>query len=119
MPLINNSEVFMIKYFASMCLALIFGISVPASSSQKSASETPGKIEVAQHPLELEPPIGAQAQKLDAVKLRQQADELSSLAQTVPADIHQLTQGKLPRGMVDKLKRIEKLSKNLRSELAP
>jgi hypothetical protein len=76
-------------------------------------------MEIAQHPLQLDPPVGPQPQKLDPVKLRQQADEISSLAQSLPADIAQITQGKLPKGMEDKLKRIEKLSKHLRSELAP
>jgi hypothetical protein len=78
-----------------------------------------GRVEAAKHPLQLDPPVGPQTQKLDAVKLNQEADELSRLAQSVPADIAQLSQGKLPKDMADKLKRIEKLSKHLRGELTP
>jgi hypothetical protein len=78
-----------------------------------------GRIELAKHPLQLDPPVGPQAQKLDPVKLRQEADELSSLAQSVPSDIVQVSQGKLPKDMAEKLKRIEKLSKHLRGELTP
>ncbi|MFZ0308422.1 MAG: hypothetical protein WAL89_09605 [Candidatus Sulfotelmatobacter sp.] len=103
--------------YISVCL--LVALSITPLNSQKSAPETPGKMEIAQHPLQLDPPVGPQPQKLDPVKLRQQADEISSLAQSLPADIAQITQGKLPKGMEDKLKRIEKLSKHLRSELAP
>jgi hypothetical protein len=78
-----------------------------------------GRLEVAKHQLHLDPPIGPQAQKLDPMRLRQEADELSNLAQSVPSDITQITQGKLPKDMADKLKRIEKLSKHLRGELTP
>ena len=44
---------------------------------------------------------------------------MSNLAQSIPADIAQTLQGKLPKDMANKLKRIEKLSKHLRTELAP
>jgi hypothetical protein len=76
-----------------------------------------GRVEAAKHQLQLDPPIGPRAQKLDPVKLRQEADELSTLAQSVPAAIAQVSQGKLPKDMAEKLKRIEKLSKHLRGEL--
>jgi hypothetical protein len=49
----------------------------------------------------------------------QQADELASLAQQVRADTLQAAHGLLAKDFKDKLKRIEKLSKKLREELAP
>jgi hypothetical protein len=67
----------------------------------------------------LDPPTGPQAQKLDSAKLHQEAAELAQLAQTVPADIDQIAQGRLPKDLADKLKHIEKLSKKLRGELTP
>jgi hypothetical protein len=109
----------MSKPSAAICIALLLLLSMPLSSWQKNGTETPVKIEVARHPLELEPPIGPQAPKLDPAKLRQQADELSSLAQSIPVDIAQLSPGKLPKDIAGKLKPIEKLSKNLRNELTP
>jgi hypothetical protein len=51
--------------------------------------------------------------------LRQDADELAKLAQSVPGDIEQVHQGVLPAGLEGKLKTIEKLSKRLRSGLDP
>jgi len=74
---------------------------------------------MAKHPLVLEPPSGPQPQKLDAEKLRGEADELAKLADSMPADVAQILQGKLPKDTADKLKRIEKLSKHLRGELTP
>jgi len=98
-----------------LCIALpAFTIYAP----QKSAPYTPGKAEVAAHQPELEPPIGPQPPKLDPAKLRQEGDELSSLAQSLPVDIAQAVQGKVPKGMAEKLRRIEKLSKHLRGELS-
>jgi len=40
------------------------------------------------------------------------------LAQSVPSQIQQVQRGVLPKELIDKLKRIEKLSKQLRSELS-
>jgi hypothetical protein len=108
---------------------LTLGLLVPPFAASQDAPPVPdqsrgqaqpiGRIEVAKHPLQLEPPVGPQTQKLDPAKLRQEADELASLAQSVPADIAQVSQGKLPTNIAEKLKRIEKLSKHLRGELTP
>lgn len=102
-----------------LALCLLVALCTTPLGSQKSPPETPGKMELEKHPLVQEPPIGPQPQKLDAMKLRQEADELSTLAQSLPADVAQITQGKLPKDMAEKLKRIEKLSKHLRSEVTP
>ena|SRR5579872_4458105 len=56
---------------------------------------------------------------VDMAKLQQEADELARTAQTVPTDIASVRQGTLPKDIVEKLKKIEKLSKRLRSELNP
>jgi hypothetical protein len=100
-----------------VCLSITLSV-FAFCGPQKPAPYTPGKAEVAAHQPNLEPPAGPQLQKLDPAKLRQEGDELSSLAQSLPADIAQAVQGRLPKTMADKLKRIEKLSKHLRSELS-
>lgn len=51
----------------------------------------------------------------DLVKLSQDADELSKLAQTIPSDVNQISNGVLPKDVEEKLKRIQKLAKQLRS----
>jgi len=55
----------------------------------------------------------------DTVEMEREARELSKLAASVPNDIEQLRKGLLPRDAVNKLKRIEKLSKHLRSQIRP
>jgi hypothetical protein len=55
----------------------------------------------------------------DMAKLRQDADELASIAQTIPPDVSSIQKGLLPKDMSEKLKQIEKLSKQLRKELSP
>jgi hypothetical protein len=42
---------------------------------------------------------------------------VADLASSIPADIDQVNRGMLPKETLDTLKRIEKLSKRLRSQL--
>jgi hypothetical protein len=62
------------------------------------------------------PPLYAAA-PVDMTKLKHDADQLASLAQSIPADIEGVQKGTLPKDLVEKLTRIEKLSKHLRSAL--
>ena len=56
-------------------------------------------------------------QRLDLIELQRESRELSDLARTVPADVESVSHGLLPKDFIEKLKRIEKLSKHLRSEV--
>ncbi len=62
-------------------------------------------------------PPPAPARNLDVVHLQAQADEMAKLAAGVPPDIEQLKKGILSKDLQHTLKRIEKLSKQLRQEL--
>jgi hypothetical protein len=62
------------------------------------------------------PPSTTQA-KINLAKIGQEADELSSIAQTIPADVANVRNGMLPKEVLQKLRQIEKLSKHLRSQL--
>jgi hypothetical protein len=55
--------------------------------------------------------------QLDQAAIERQARELLELSQSLQPDIKNLTRGMLPEDTIPKLKRIEKLSKNLRKEL--
>ncbi len=65
------------------------------------------------------PPVPVAKPTLDVAKLKRQANELATLAQSIPPDIEQVEKGLLPKDLNDKLKRIEKLSKQIRKELLP
>jgi len=54
---------------------------------------------------------------MDLVKLRKDAAELATLAQAIPSDIDQTEKGTLPKDLPERLKRIEKLAKHLRSQV--
>jgi hypothetical protein len=63
------------------------------------------------------PPPARQPRTVDCQKLNQNADELAALAQSIPQAVDQTTKGILPKDLEDRLKRIEKLAKHLRSEM--
>jgi len=55
--------------------------------------------------------------KIDAALAKRQAQELAKLAQEIPSSVEQADKGVLPKDLNDRLKRIEKLSKQLRRDL--
>jgi hypothetical protein len=61
--------------------------------------------------------IPAQPAARNTAQLRHDAKELAELSASVTADIDQVNRGVLPKDVLEKLKRIEKLSKRLRNEL--
>src|SRR5579859_3865919 len=84
---------------------------IPPGVRQADAAETQMEKNI--------PPPLARTTTIDPQKLRHDADELSALAQSIPADVDQTANGVLPKDLVPKLKRIEKLAKHLRATLNP
>jgi len=66
-----------------------------------------------------EPPAKVKNKSADPVQVKQEAEELAKLSAAVPAQMEQVGHGQLPKELADQLKRIEKLAKHLRSEIAP
>ncbi|MBI3474699.1 MAG: hypothetical protein HY010_03130 [Acidobacteria bacterium] len=74
-----------------------------------------------------EPAVHEEAQKsqerklpiprTDGVAMEREAKEMSALAASIPGDIELMKKGLLPSDALDKLKRIEKLSKQLRGQI--
>jgi len=58
------------------------------------------------------------ASAANALKLNRDADELAKLAQSIPSSVDQTTKGILPKDLDQRLKRIEKLAKQLRSQIS-
>ena len=54
---------------------------------------------------------------VDVAQLQHQAQELAELSSSIPADINRVNRGLLSKDVLNKLKRVEKLSKQLRGEL--
>jgi hypothetical protein len=57
--------------------------------------------------------------RINSAKVKEQANQLSKLAQSIPSDIDKATKGLLPQDLLRRLKQIEKLSKQLRREISP
>ena len=104
--------------FSSVCLLL----PVANAYAQGGRPIPPGIREAdKQTNAPVEPPTSSQAARTraaDPAVLKQEADELAQLSAGVPSDISLLANGKLPKDLQDKLKRIEKLAKHLRGELS-
>ena len=64
-------------------------------------------------------PVQVSVPRPDPAKLEKEAAELSDLAQSIPSDIDSVSKGVLPKDVIAKLKRIEKISKHLRAEVTP
>ncbi len=103
-------------------LAIVATLSLPASLwSQTGTPVSPGHTaanRATRQAENVEPPAPP-VKTVTSAHVLQQADELASLAQQVRADTEQATKGLLAKDLKDKLKRIEKLSKQLRQELIP
>jgi hypothetical protein len=54
---------------------------------------------------------------VDVTELKNQANEVVTLSQALPAQIEQIGNGKFPKELIENLKKIEKLSKRIRSEI--
>ncbi|HKN35249.1 MAG TPA: hypothetical protein VJX16_18555 [Terriglobales bacterium] len=95
-------------------------LSLGAASQAQSKPVPPARRELqryeAMHPDE---PPQVQPAHIDQPQLEREAEELFRLAQSVRPDVERLGQGMLPKDVVEKLKRIEKLSKQLRSQISP
>jgi hypothetical protein len=91
---------------------------VLTQTDPRSPGVRQGEQAQAQAEKDIPPPIQPRLH-LDLAKLRQDADELARIAQTIPPDVASIQRGLLPKDMSEKLKQIEKLSKRLRSQINP
>jgi hypothetical protein len=67
----------------------------------------------------LEKPVENRNRQINVQQVKQEAEELRTLANALPAQIDQMTNNQLPKDLSDNLKKIEKLAKHLRSEVTP
>jgi hypothetical protein len=54
---------------------------------------------------------------VDVTELKTKANELVTMSQALSAQLDQVGNGKYPKDLIDNLKKIEKLSKHIRSEI--
>jgi len=66
-----------------------------------------------------EPPSESDLRALRIQTIRNDVEQLSALSASLQSDLQQLQKGVLPSGFSETLKKVEKLSKKLRQEMAP
>jgi len=89
-------------------------LSVPALTQRPTYPKVPPPLDTDTHNLPQTPNF---PRHLDLLQMQKEADDLARTAQTIPTDVASVRKGMLPKDIVQKLKKIEKLSKHLRSEL--
>jgi hypothetical protein len=62
-------------------------------------------------------PEQATPRRVDVTELKNEAQELSKMVNELPARIDQIGGGKLPKDLIDNLKKIEKAAKHIRSQI--
>lgn len=104
---------------AILCFAVLLGLPafIPA---QHGARRPPIRMGFDSDPLVPAPTSRSQTptERADGGQVQRDADELVSLAKSVSGDVGQTRKGIRPRDLEHNLKRIEKLAKQLRGELA-
>jgi hypothetical protein len=98
-----------------LCVVVVSGCCALAQNGENGHIQADDAITRGQQ--DVPPPLNPQV-KLDRAQLQREADELSLLAQSVRSDMQQVAKGVFPKELNLKLKKIEKLSKRLRSDLA-
>ena len=98
------------------CLALAQSSSPPPGYAVPPGYREADKQE---HELEKETaPRMPQARRPDFAQMQRNARELATLARSIPPDIDLTAKGLLAKDLRNRLKKIEKLAKQLRSELS-
>ena len=105
----------------SIFVLLVTSLALSPSSNRGQGRPIPPGVREADKQINapVDPPVKLKQKSADIALLKQEADELARLANTIPAQMDQVGRGQLPKDLDDQLKRIEKLAKHLRSEIAP
>lgn len=125
----RSGSLFFVGVFLLVCLSCVclgFGQSpmvppsVPPTFGQ-SHPVPPGLREGEQkiNNQQTDPPSQPRRRAADPAKLKVEAAELRNLAAAVPAAMDQVAGGMLPKDLNENLKKIEKLAKQLRSQVNP
>jgi hypothetical protein len=85
----------------------------PVAMPRRPRVRTPPEV-----PMDTEPPILLKRHP-DLARIRRDALELAALAQEIPPQVDKLEKNILPQALPGKLKRIEKLAKQLRKDISP
>jgi len=102
-------------------VTLLFCLLPPQQFPPLTSNASPHQPEEHRMPIdqpEVVTPAGKQG-RINPAQLVRDANELAKLAGEIPASVEQANKGLLPKDLNERLKRIEKLSRQLRRGLTP
>jgi hypothetical protein len=107
-----------VRFPSTPFLAVVLGFciqtlsqSIPPGAPIPHASDVPVVL-VPKAPIQ-----GPQRPRLDPLELRREAGQVLELSKSIQSDFESVSRGLLPKDTIEKLKKIEKLSKHLRSQI--
>jgi len=101
----------LLAFLMAFCAQTV-GQSIPPGAPTPHSGEVP-VVFVPYAPIQ-----GSQRQqRIDPLEQRREANEVLELSKSIQSDFEAVTRGMLPKDTIEKLKRIEKLSKHLRNQI--
>jgi hypothetical protein len=110
---VMRTPILLFALLLSASLACAQGAARNGNTGQRQADRAEDQFE------KTVPPPTRQQSSVDFAKVKNDADELVILSQSIHSGIDDVGKGMLPKDLIEKLKQMEKLSKRLRNELAP
>ncbi len=102
------------------CLLALGGVPATSQQQREDAPIPPGKVMADKKTrLRWELPPPPPGKPIEPAQLRREAEELAELARSVPSEVEQAANGRVPLQLNERLKRIERLAKRLRSQIFP
>jgi hypothetical protein len=104
----------LLAVFLGLCIQT-FGQSVPPVAPVPRSATDVAPVFVPKVPVQSSTP----RPHTDPLELQREARQVLELSQSIQSDFESINRGLLPKDTIEKLKRIEKLSRHLRSQIAP
>jgi hypothetical protein len=109
-----------IFFTAALLMACVLGMAPGVRGQQAEPPEAPRPQPIHMPPDFQGSPRQPQPRRpaFDAAKAQKRAQELAKLANQVPGEINQMSHDVFPKDLIQNLKRIEKLAKQLRGQVS-
>jgi hypothetical protein len=102
---------------STLLFVFLVGLLCPAQNSRPVPPGMRHAAELEAQNETVDPPGNAVRRGPSSAELKSEADQLAELAASIPQGVQNAGKGLLDKDLLRRLKRIEKLSKHLRSEL--
>lgn len=98
-------------------VSLLVAVSLSLSTLSQNSRSVPPQMAHAQE-LRAQNEMSSPPRAPDQAQLRSKAQQLATLAASIPPDLQDVNRGLMSKDLIQKLKQIEKLSRQLRTELS-